>query len=179
MASNPSISELKSAWYVLHTRSRFETVVYDALCKKSVEAVLPKIQKPSTRRDRKIMLQVPLFPGYVFVRTNLHPEHHLSILKTVGAVRLIGTHDRPVPVPDSAIESLNIMALSQQPVSTGYRMRQGDPVIVVRGPFTGVTGIFVRYGPEGRVQVEIEALGQHAAVEVDESDVEPQGALYR
>ena len=171
-------STLAPAWYVLHTRSRFESVVYDALCKKSVEALLPKIRQPSKRRDRKIILQVPLFPGYVFVRSNLHPEHHLTILKTVGAVRLIGTHDKPVPVPDSTIQSLDIMTRSLEPIFTGNRLRRGDPVIVVHGPFTGVTGIFERYGKQGRVFVQIEALGQYAAVEVDESDIEILGRLY-
>jgi len=178
MTQNNQPSRLEPAWYVLHTRSRFETVVYDALCKKAVEALLPKIHVPSKRRDRKIILQVPLFPGYVFVRTNLHPEHHLTILKTVGAVRLIGTQDGPVPVPNPTIASLNIMSASDEPIFTGHRFRRGDPVMVVNGPFTGVTGIFVRYRKQGRVVVQIDALGQYAAAEVDESDVEIQGRLY-
>ncbi|MGB5986815.1 MAG: UpxY family transcription antiterminator [Desulfobacterales bacterium] len=178
MPDKPQITALTPAWYVLHTRSRFETVVYDALRKKAVEVLLPKIQVPSKRRDRKVILHVPLFPGYVFVRTDLHPEHHLTILKTVGAVRLIGTHDTPVPVPERSIESLNIMAGSEQPIVTGNNLRRGDPVMVVSGPFTGVSGIFVRYGKQGRVLVQIEALGQYAAAEVDEADVEIQGRLY-
>ena len=178
MVMNKFADPLTKAWYVLHTRSRFETVVYDALRKKQVEAFLPKIQKPSIRRDRKIMLQVPLFPGYVFVRTDLHPERHLNILKTVGAVKLIGTHKQPVPVPDTAVDSLNIMTGSDQPLFTGQRFRRGDPVLVVRGPFTGVTGTFIRYRKQGRVLVQIDALGQYAAAEVDEADVEVQGQLY-
>jgi transcription antitermination factor NusG len=45
-------------------------------------------------------------------------------------------------------------------------------VVVVSGPFTGVTGIFVRYKGNDRVVVNIDALGQSAGVEVDEEDVE-------
>ena len=44
--------------------------------------------------------------------------------------------------------------------------------MVVSGPFAGVTGTFVRYGGQGRVIVNIEALGQYAGVEVSEEDLE-------
>jgi transcriptional antiterminator NusG len=92
-------------WYVLHTKSRFENVVNDGLNKKTIEVFLPKIKVRSKRRDRKLMINVPLFPGYVFVKSDLHPENHLEIVKTVGAVRLIGSTKGPVSVPDETIES--------------------------------------------------------------------------
>ena len=77
-------------WYVLHTKSRFENVVSELLLKKSIEVFLPKITVASRRKDRKKMIRVPLFPGYVFVKTDLAPDHHLDIVKTVGAVKLVG-----------------------------------------------------------------------------------------
>ena len=68
-------------WYVLHTKSRFENVVNDGLNKKTIEVFLPKIKVRSKRRDRKLMINVPLFPGYVFVKSDLHPDNHLEIVK--------------------------------------------------------------------------------------------------
>ena len=161
-----------SSWYVLHTRSRFENVVNEGLMKKSLEVFLPKVQVRSKRRDRRIMIRVPLFPGYVFVKTNLTANEHLEIVKTVGAVRLIGNKDGPVPVPDENIASLKIMVEGDYAISTGRRFKKGDRVIVVNGPLTGVTGVFARYRGKSRVVVHIEALGQFAGVEVDENDVE-------
>ena len=73
---------LKQEWYVIHTRSRFENVVCDGLLKKSFEVFLPKVQVPSKRRDRKRMIKVPVFPGYLFVRTDMSAHEHLNIVKT-------------------------------------------------------------------------------------------------
>ena len=165
--------KLAEAWYVLHTKSRFENVVHEGLLKKNIDAFLPKIKVPSKRRDRRMTIKVPLFPGYLFVRSDLNPHRHLDIVKTAGAVRLIGTKDGPVPVPDATVDSLEIMVSTELPVSTGSRLQKGDPVMVISGPFAGVTGTFVRYRGKRRVVVNIEALGQYAGVEVDESDVEP------
>jgi transcription antitermination factor NusG len=70
------------------------------------------------------------------------------------------------------------MVARDNPVATGTRLKRGDKVIVIYGPFTGVTGTFVRYRGKGRVIVKIEALGQWAGVEVDEDDVEKLPEIY-
>jgi transcription termination/antitermination protein NusG len=171
-------TKLQHLWYVLHTKSRFENVVNDGLINKSVEAFLPKVQVRSKRRDRKAMITVPLFPGYMFVKTDLSAHNHLEIVKTTGVVRLIGTQDGPVPVSHTAIESLKIMVEGNNQISTGYRLKKGDPVIVIAGPLTGVTGIFVRYRGQERVVVNIEALGQYASVEVHKEDVEILSEIF-
>ena len=159
-------------WYVLHTKSRFENVVYDGLIKKSMEVFLPKIQVRSKRRDRRVMIKAPLFPGYLFVKTDLNPYEHIEIVKTTGAVRLIGNKEGPVPVPEENITSLKIMVACTNEISTGRQFKKGDKVIVVGGPFAGVTGVFARYRGKSRVIVTIEALGQFAGVDVEENDIE-------
>lgn len=165
--------KLSRAWYVLHTKSRFENVVNENLCKKGLESFLPKITVRSKRKDRKVMLRVPLFPGYVFVETDLNPSEHLEIVKTVGAVRLIGAKGGPVPVPSENIESLKIMVGTDLEIITGARFEKGNRILVTGGPFAGVTGIFSRYRGKDRVVVFVDALGQFAAVEVSVDDIEP------
>ena len=166
------------AWFVIHTRSRFENVVHDGLAKKSVEVFSPKIRVPSKRRDRKLIISVPLFPGYVFVRTDMNPREQLEILKTAGVVRFVGNSSGPLAVPAENIESLKIMVAGDNPVATGSRFKKGERVVVVAGPFTGVIGSFSKYRGKGRVIVNIEALGQFAAVEINEEDIEPASAVF-
>ncbi len=68
-----TLAKLSPAWYALHTRSRFENVVTEGLDKKKIEVFLPKISVRSKRLDRKKIIQVPLFPGYIFVKSDLSP----------------------------------------------------------------------------------------------------------
>lgn len=168
MANNNNIP----SWYVLHTKSRFENVVYEGLIKKSIETFLPKVKVKSKRKDRKLLISVPLFSGYLFVKTDLSPHMHVEIVKTAGAVRLIGNKDGPIPVPLESVESLKIMVAADRHITTGHKFNKGDRVMVIEGPFAGVHGIFIRYRNKGRIVVYIEALGQYAQVEVDEDDVE-------
>jgi transcription elongation factor/antiterminator RfaH len=160
------------SWYVLHTKSRFEDIVCEGLLKKSIEVFLPKIKVRSRRVDRKAMIRVPLFPGYVFVKTDINPYKHVEIVKTKGVVRLLGNKSGPVPVPHENVESLKIMVATDTAITRGIRFKKGTKVMVVNGPFAGVIGIFVRYKGIGRVVVYIEILGQSAAVDVNEEDIE-------
>lgn len=161
-------------WYALLTRSRFENVVHDAVHKKGIPIFLPKIKVKSKRKDRRKMIDVPLFPGYVFVHIPATPDAQLSVLKTVGAVRILGYHTGPVPVPDAHIESLKIITDSGLNVTTGPEntLEKGTPVLVVSGPLSGAVGEFMRYRGQGRVIIRIQALGQFAGVEIDENDIE-------
>ncbi|RZB35135.1 MAG: transcriptional antiterminator RfaH [Desulfobacteraceae bacterium Eth-SRB1] len=166
------IKQINRLWYVVHTKSRFENVVNDALSKKSFEVFLPKILVKSRRRDRRLMIRTALFPGYLFLKIGLQFAEHIEALKTGGVVRLIGNKEGPIPVAAGTIESLKIMVAGDNKVLTGARFKKGDHVTVVYGPFAGVTGTFVQYRGKGRVVVAIEALRQFAAVDVSEDDVE-------
>ena len=160
------------SWYVLHTKSRFENVVHEGLTKKSMEVFLPKVLVRSRRVDRKVMIRIPLFPGYLFVKSDLTPGRHIEIVKTAGVVRLVGNQSGPLPVSPETIGSLKIMTAGDGKILTGTVFKKGNRVLVISGPLEGVMGTFARYGKIGRVIVNIEALGQFASVEVDEEDIE-------
>ncbi len=161
-------------WFALLTRSNFEQTVYTHIVKKKFEAFLPKIKQKSTRKDRNLMIEKPLFSGYVFVKSSFEPVEQLKILKTLGAVRLLGNKSGPLAIPRSQIESLKILTSTSMDLITGanIRLKQGDLVMIMEGPMAGVRGEFTRYKGKGRVVIKIDVLGQYAGVEVDENNIE-------
>jgi len=161
-------------WYALLTRSRFENVVTEAIRKKSIDIFLPRIKVQSKRKDRKKIIDIPLFPGYIFVNISLDPREHLNVVQTVGAVRLLGSHNGPVPVSEEQIESLKIITSTEADVVIGRTssLEGGDPVLVVSGPMSGIKGEFLTYKGKGRVIIRIDLLGQFAGVEIDADDIE-------
>jgi len=161
-------------WFALLTRSNFEQTVYANIVKKKIDAFLPKIKQKSSRKDRNLMIEKPLFPGYVFVRSSFEAYDQLQILKTTGAVRLLGNKNGPLAIPESQVESLKILTSTRMDLITGANIliKKGDPVMIIEGPMAGVKGEFTRYKGKGRVVIKIDALGQYAGVEVDENNVE-------
>lgn len=164
----------KLNWFALLTRSNFELVVYKSIAKKKIEVFLPRIKKKSKRKDRNLMIETPLFPGYIFVKSTFDSGDQLNILKTIGAVRLLGNQAGPVPVPQSQVESLKILTSANMDLITGanIRIKKGEPVMILEGPMAGIKGEFAKYKGKGRVIIKIDVLGQYAGVEVPEENVE-------
>ncbi|MBT3177175.1 MAG: UpxY family transcription antiterminator [Desulfobacula sp.] len=161
-------------WFALLTRSNFEQTVYTAIVNKKIEAFLPKMKRKSSRKDRNLMIETPLFPGYLFVKSNFEAANQLQILKTVGAVRLLGNQSGPLSIPPAQIESLKILTSTSMDLITGVniRLKKGDPVMIIKGPMAGAKGEFSRHKGRGRVVIKIDVLGQYAGVEVDGNNVE-------
>ena len=164
----------KINWFALLTKSNFEQTVFNSIVKKDIKAFLPKTKRKSRRKDRNLMIDVPLFPGYIFVRSSFESAAQLRILKTPGAVRLIGTKTSPVAIPESQIESLQIITNANLDIVTGtnIRIKKGEYVMILEGPMAGAKGEFTRYKGKGKVIIKIDVMGQYAGVEVSEDNVE-------
>jgi transcription antitermination factor NusG len=166
---------LEPHWYAAYTCANHEKRVAEQLGRRAVEHFLPLYQSVRKWKDRRIRLEVPLFPGYIFVR--LPVEERLRVLGIPSVVRLVGFGGLACALPDPEIEALRNMSgcgLRAEPYTypgVGRRVR------VIRGPLEGVEGTLIRRKGRVRLVVSIDLLRQSAVVEVDTTDVEPINAL--
>ena len=156
-------------WYALHTRSHYERKVYDGLRGKELEAFFPTIQVVSRRKDRHKKIDMPMLPGYVFVRSSLAPDEHLEIVKTIGIVRMISFEGRPVPARDDEIASLMVLDGTDRSVQNRAYMKKGDRVMIMEGPLKGLVGFYLHHkGRSDRVVVTVELLQRSLSVELED-----------
>jgi transcription antitermination factor NusG len=156
-------------WYAIHTRSHFERKVYDGLVGKRIEALLPRIQVMSRRKDRRKKIFVPMLPGYVFVRSELEPDEYYQIIKTVGVVRMVGFQGKPVPADENEIASLIVLDGTDRTVQNRDFMKRGDRVMIMEGPLKGLVGFYLKHrGQSGKVVVSITLLHRSLEVEIED-----------
>lgn len=162
-------------WWALNTRSNFEKPVNEQLAARQIEAFLPTYRAFSRRKDRRVINTLPLFPGYVFVFTNLSDfATRLQVLQTRGIVRIVGNSKGPVPVKTSEIESIRTLCQSERMLEPWSRIEVGKPVRIVSGGLTGVTGVVVDVKGKGkRIICNVELLGRAVATELQADELEP------
>ncbi len=162
-------------WYAIYTRCHHEFTIWNQLQKKAIENFFPCMTRSSRRRDRKVKIEVPLFPGYLFVRIDYKPQCALEVLKIRGVVRFLGDSNQgPIPIPDVQIESLKTMIASGNPILPFSYLRVGQKVRVNRGPFEGCEGLLCRINDgKDRLVLSLELLKQSVSVEIDSADVTP------
>jgi transcription antitermination factor NusG len=159
-------------WYAVLTRSRQEKVAASMLDALDIPNFLPLINERRQWSDRKQVVSVPLFPGYVFVRISKLCESQLRVLKVPGIVFIIGNHNGPQAIPDAEIDSIRT-ALSHRVQRTPYgSVHIGDRIRIVRGVLAGVEGTLVRSGSGANLIISVEAIQQSIAVHIDSLDVE-------
>jgi transcription antitermination factor NusG len=161
-------------WYVIHTCCHHEIRVEERLRKKRLEVFLPRFIRPSRRRDRKILLRTPLFPGYLFVQDALEPATYSDIIKLPGVVRILAGSGRLQPVPQETIESIRLALAGDRPYYPHRYLKKGQRVRVVEGPLAGVVGKIVDAKEKQRkVVIEVELFRRALAVELEDEAVEP------
>jgi transcription antitermination factor NusG len=157
-------------WHVAHTCANHEKRVSHQLLQRSVEHFLPLYDSVRRWKDRRMSLQLPLFPGYVFVRLALRDR--LKVLQVHGVARLISFNGQPAVLPDGEIEFLRTSLRAQLGAEPHPYLTVGRRVRIKRGPLVGVEGILVRKKSTLRVVLSIDLIMRSASVEVDASDLE-------
>src|SRR5438477_6146217 len=89
-------------WYAAYTRAQHEKQVAAELGMREVEHFLPLYSSMRRWKDRRVQLELPLFPGYVFVRLALCER--LRVVQIPSVVRLVGFNGTPAALPDTEIE---------------------------------------------------------------------------
>ena len=166
-------------WYAVHTRSRFEKKVASEIAAKNIEQYLPLYRELHAWKDRRKEVDLPLFPGYVFVRMLDTMENRLAVLRTAGAVRVLGTGDSLDPIPDHEVEGIQRLLRSSLPFCVHPFLREGSRVRVRRGPLEGVEGFLTRVKTQNRLVLTVDMLARSVATEVGLSDVEVVGGPLR
>ena len=158
-------------WYAIQTRSRHEKVVRDQLAAKSIQHLLPLWRKRSMWKDRVRFVDIPLFSGYLFGHFAL--QDRITILDTVGVVRLVGMQGRPLPIPEEQIAAIHTMMEQRLPYNPHPYLVEGARVRIKRGLMAGTEGIFITKKHKHRLVISVDLIQQAVAVDVDEMDVEP------
>lgn len=175
-ASHPAASTIHQSlpalrWYALYTRPRHEKAVAERLERHHIEAFLPLREVLSRWKDRKKLVQLPLFPGYVFVRVDLGRKGEVA--RTPGVVSLVSFGGAPAPIPDEQIEAVRQVCRTKLPCDPYPYLTEGRWVRVIRGPLAGLTGLLIKKKSKHRLVISIDILQQSVAVEMDADSVVP------
>ncbi len=158
-------------WYAAYTCANHEKRVAEQLDQRAVEHFLPVYETVRRWKDRRMRLQLPLFPGYVFVRLPLRDR--LQVLQVPSVVRLVGFSGLPTPLPDDEMETLRSGLARLLRAEPHPYLTAGRRVRVTRGPLEGLEGIVVRKKNHSRFVISLHLIMRSVAVEISDADLAP------
>jgi transcription antitermination factor NusG len=163
----------QARWYAAYTSANHEKRVAEQLKLRSVEHFLPLYDSVRRWKDRRMNLQLPLFPGYVFVHLALRDR--LRVLEAPGVAKLVGFNGTPTALPQQEIEALRTSLRDGVRAKPHPYLKVGRRARVKAGPLEGMQGILVRRKNASRFVISLDLIMRSVAVEVDALDLESFG----
>lgn len=158
-------------WWALYTRHQHEKTVATMLTAKGFEVFLPLYQSTRRWKDRKKVIELPLFPCYVFVRGGL--DRRLQVVSTPGIHMILFSGEGVAIIPEAEIQAIQRAVSGPFSVEPHPFLKCGERVRVIRGPLEGVEGILVRKKNLYRLVLSVDMMAKSVAMEIDATDVEP------
>jgi transcription antitermination factor NusG len=157
-------------WYAAYTCAKHEKRVGAELHTRSVEHFLPLYSSTRHWKDRRVTLELPLFPGYIFVRIALRDR--MQVLQIPSVVRLVGFNGLPTPLLDTEMEIMRSGFSNRLRAEPHPFLTVGRRVRITNGPFAGLEGILKRKKGNLRVVLSLDLIQESVALEVDQTELE-------
>lgn len=158
------------AWYALQTHSQREKYVSNLLTQRGIANYLPLYSETHRWSDRKKVVQLPLFTGYLFV--NIPPasnEYRVRVLSVPGALHFVGRRNEAEVVTDAEIETVRTL-ISREIAWTEHPFLEAGMLVRIHGgPLDQVEGYFLKHRGKDKLVISIAAMARSLAVTVDSS----------
>jgi transcription antitermination factor NusG len=157
-------------WYAVYTRPNMERKLTAELLEKGIVAYCP-IQKVMRQwSDRKKVIEVPAFRGYVFVQ--IHDKIRWHVLTANGVLNFVCHNGKPARIPNSEMETVRLFFQDMETcVLDETDISVNDIARVYSGVLMGMEGEVVdlkhRY-----VILKIPALGLQMQVKVPRENIQ-------
>jgi transcription antitermination factor NusG len=162
---------LDPRWFAVQTCANHEKRVLAQLNQREVETFLPVYGSVRKWKDRRVRLELPLFPGYLFV--HLAMRDRLQVLQTPSVVRLVGFGGQPAALPDQEIEALRLGLSRDMVIEPCPYLKVGQRVRVRSGALEGLQGILVRKKNITRFVISLDLIMRSVSAEIDVDNLEP------
>lgn len=148
-------------WYVIQSKPRQDRRALENLQRQGYSCYQPTLVVEKLLQGRKLAIEQPLFPGYLFIQLDPVRHNWSPIRSTRGVNQIVRVREHPLPVRDEVVEAIRARCASQQE-SIPY-LRPGERVLIKEGCFSQLEAIFVANDGAERVTLLMQIL-QHEHV---------------
>lgn len=157
-------------WHVVYTRPKSERKVAESIADLGLEFYLPLQEVVRQWSDRRKRMEVPLFPNYVFVKTD--EVRRLSLFAIKELVNFVSIEKKPVVIREKEIVTIKRLLSKGAEIAPEEYFQVGSEVKIMKGQFAGLEGIVIRKSGKMRLMIRITAIMRAFSVNLPVDAVE-------
>ena len=156
---------MSKEWFILQFKSNSHHLAAKNLNRQGFETFLPLHDTTSRRTSRFINTSKPLFPGYMFIRFNRAESKWHKINNTYGVSRLITFNSILRSIPTSFVDSLMKRYDLSGKLLPIQKLKKGDQVTVLSGPFANFIASVEKYEADQRIWILMDLMGRKTKIQ--------------
>lgn len=153
-------------WYLIYTMSQQENKVARELSQKKIHYFLPKIKTTRQWNDRKKIVEVPLFPSYIFVKLDSSKTYFES-QNINGVCFFVKIEKKIIKVSQTIIDQLDLIIMA----GTNIRVLDkhfpvGKTFCISEGTLRGLYCEIVKYEGKEKILVRVYLLNRDILIDL-------------
>jgi len=157
------------SWFVFYTYPKAEKSISTQLANAGYETYLPLQEEVRQWHDRKKKLQIPIFPNYIFIKTEIVKIY--EVLKFPRIVRCIKFNNKPSQVRDDEIALIKNIEHNCTNVIVSNKLEKGERVTIQGGPLNGLQGIIEESRDIRHIIVNIDSISYSLRVLLSPNEI--------
>jgi transcriptional antiterminator NusG len=175
--TSPQDEDVSQQWHAVFVKTGEEEPVKEkidyTMKEAPISAIVPK-RSIMERKDGKWHERIkPLFPGYILLKGQVDIANYYALRCVPGVVRILKDSHGLYRIYPEEIRIINKLMCNGDIIGSSIAFKQGDKVIVTKGPLLGLEGLITTVDSrKGRAKVKLSFLGDERTVDLSISFVE-------
>ncbi|KFK92890.1 MULTISPECIES: transcription/translation regulatory transformer protein RfaH [unclassified Serratia (in: enterobacteria)] len=153
------------SWYLLYCKRGQLLRAQEHLVRQEVNCLSPTITLEKIVRGKRIAVDEPLFPNYLFVEFDPERIHTTTISATRGVSHFVRFGALPAVIPLQVIEELQ--AHNHEYYVDPQTPQPGDAVLITNGVFEGLKAIYTEPDGENRSMLLLNLINKQVSQSID------------
>lgn len=164
-----AVNTISQHWCVAYTLPRHEKAIAEHLGMESISSYLPLYSEVRLWRQRRIQVELPLFPGYIFIR--IFAKDKSRVLSRPGVIRLLTMNGDTAVFPDEEMEMLQSSVAKWNAKPYPFLV-SGKRVRIKSGPFAGLEGTIARRKGKRTLIVTLDLIHSSMSLDMDAAEAQ-------
>ena len=163
---------MSKEWFILQFKSNSHHLATKNLNQQGFETFLPLHDATSRKLSRFINTSKPLFPGYMFIKFDRAESDWHKVNNTYGVSRLLTFNSILKPIPTKFVDSLMKRYDSSGKLIPIEKLKNGDQVMVLKGPFANFIATVEKYEDDQRIWVLMDLMGRKSKIHIERNSLQ-------
>ena len=156
---------MSEKWFILQFKANSHHRASENLNRQGFETFLPLHYVTVRKGSKFINTAQPLFPGYMFIRFDRAESEWHKINNTYGVSRLITFDSILKSIPTTFVDSLMMRYDLSGKLLPIQKLKKGDHVTVLKGPFANFIATVEEYEADQRIWILMDLMGRRTKIQ--------------